>query len=228
MLSLYKSSERYIERERKFLGWDHAGLQDSQNSRVNHFLDTLRSQPIDLEDATACMEELDQETDHFTKEQRQLMGDAVATCMRHSSASTLSSTSTKQQSCEDLHNMWPESVWSNFFDKNKSYESKKEVAAAHMISVLHLRRPNDNACKSVIATLEKCHGREMDPEEMYKEVRTFREKVSSMRDLPHYKSTAPLQLHIPKVDDFVKLNPGAYRDDDPPIPCRINSVDLVN
>jgi hypothetical protein len=175
MLSLYSSSVRYIEAEKQLLGDAFPGLASSQNSRLQHFLDTITKKEQTVDDAQACLQELGKESTAFTQEQRQRMGDAVSTLMRQTA--TLGTNSTKQQNCPTIHDMWPEKLWDGFFATTNSWDWKMEAAATFVITVLGLRRPNDATVKNIVATIERCHGREMTPTEAYTEVHSFKTKV---------------------------------------------------
>jgi hypothetical protein len=224
MLSLYQSSARYIESERSLLGWGYAGLEASQQSRVSHFVDTIPSKNPDVDDAMATMSELGKETEHFTADQRKLMGDAISAHMRNEHTAGATSGSTKLQKCHDINNMWTDKMWNLFFDKSVSWNHKLETAARFMISVMGIRRPNDNTVKNVVAIIELCHGREMDPNESYKEVHSLRTKISSLRELLPGNIVS---MDYPKVGDLVKLHPNMYPMDEPPIPCRVDETEIL-
>ena len=77
MLQLYKESVEYITAEMQFLGDKHKDLASSQEARVAHFEETLRTMNMDAKDAMATQEELMKGTKAFTKVQRERMGAAV-------------------------------------------------------------------------------------------------------------------------------------------------------
>jgi hypothetical protein len=222
MLVLYQSSVRYIAAESALLGDGFAGLANSQQSRVHHFLDTLTKKEPDVDDAQNCLVELAKDTPAFSSDQRKIMGDAISTFMRQ--MSPISTHSTKQQHCPNIHNMWTDELWMAFVSKDISWDRKMEMAATFIIDVLGLRRPNDATVKNIVATLEQCHQREMTPNEAYTEVHAFKTKVSMKREM--MPGPIPIMQYPNEVADFLKLFPKSYEADKPPVPSRID-IDVI-
>lgn len=215
MFGLYKQSQTFIECEVELLGQNHAGYEDSVRSRLQHMIDSIAREEVADDDALALMQEL-RKPCCFSEEHRKSIGAALSTKMR--TASSGNGTSTKQQVCRNIHEYWPETLWTSFYSQ-KGWQLIMEDAATFIVRVLGLRSPNDETVKNIVATVLIAQKKELSPDETYTEVHAFKDKVANKRVV--YPGPRHYMDYPDNVADFLRLFPYAYPPDDPPVASKI-------
>ena len=100
------------------MGADRANKLASKLARAKHFTSNLPSLDKDLEDAQACLAELERETTAFTHDQRKSMVEAVCTFMDAEPVDPISAS--KNQNHAYVHECMPDRPWKKFKDKNSA------------------------------------------------------------------------------------------------------------
>ena len=219
MLSLYEDSTAYVLAEQMLLGDAYEGMAASQESRANHFIDSVRSLSQDVTDSSRCQIELAKDTRAFSPEQRRRMGLAVAAHMRGEGMPNTSSGKPKLQEHLYIHNYLTEKKWAAYYDKEVQWVWKTEDAAEFCMSI-GLRNPNDATVKTLLAILSIAHRRAMDPEESFAEILKFKDKMRAVAPFhPGEQSCLRFPEHVSK---FMRLHRNVYLECDPPIESRLD------
>ena len=82
MLKHYTPAVKYIVREQSLLGANHAGIDATRASQLNHFIESLASYDRDVDDSSAALDKICEETTAVTQEQKRQIASAVSLHMQ--------------------------------------------------------------------------------------------------------------------------------------------------
>ena len=184
MLALYTASVTYIDNEVSLLGAGHDKLEESQKARVRHFVSSLSSLAVTLEDAAAVQAQLNVGTSAFTDAQRKDMSIAVAMRMQSNSDPSAgvqgSVGSTKLQVAQWIADYLPNTKWLKYRDPQVSFNDKKEDAVDFLLDI-GCPHPNDDIVKDILAILMICHELKAGADEAYSHIHDLRTKLVNKR-----------------------------------------------
>lgn len=177
--------------------------------------------PQDITDSSAVLGMLAKPTPFFTDEQRTSMASAVSSRMGSGSKAV---TTSLTQNNAFLYNYFTDKLWEFIMNTDNSWESKLEHMGDFMVKILGLRHPSDSTVKDAIAILAHCHPRTLQPNEAYNCIHAFKTKVAAKRLII---AGAPTEKEFPMdVNDFTRLHPKAYLENEPPVKGRVDPVKI--
>ena len=180
----------------------------------------LRALSPSLEEATAALEYLHPDTGKFTLEQRQELSTVVKASMKNDTASQSKRTGWfTAQKHRYLHRYMPVKLWGVLFSHDTIINKMKHMAHFMCLN-LGCRHPDAQTQRLAVVIVHVASQYSPDPTTAYNDVRTFSDIMDQKRT---GVNSAPTMIDFPDdVEQFIKVYPTAFGEDDPPVKCRVD------
>ena len=194
-------------------------LQQQLVSQTKHIIDSIKTMPCDMDDASDLLERLSEET-MFTSDQRREIASVVASLMQSLSPGTLAvTTNNKTQHHHHFYNYCPESLWTVLLSSDVSFEDKMDAIALFGIQ-LGLRYPDPTTRKDLIALICVASKITLEPDQSYSRLFELKDKFDTKRKV--YPGQSTLHTFPADVADFQRVHGHLYKSTDPPVPTRVD------